>query len=317
MAAASLPYNAGIFTQILTTIDKQLQDALTSGIIGEALQIMQYLAAMEVVIACLWYAYSHQDQFVSDLFCLGIKIGVHAQLVAEMNYLAGLFTDGCIYFGLLFGNVPSGVMGWTPFTVEQFHDPGAIMLAGWQLFTPLIVYVQKLGLLDTVFHTATIGLYAAVALMGWACIGVIGICTLVAWVELWVCVAWGGLLFLWTIFRYTAFIGEGVLETVVGCGVRLGLLATLLALSYPLLTSMQVTEPTDPDIGTALALFGIGLVFAVLVLKIPALQAKLSKTAPIYYFGGMQSMARVTVALATSQVAGAVASVPQRLGRGA
>jgi type IV secretion system protein TrbL len=291
-------WSSCVFTDILSAFEQQIHKAVTTGVIAEAMWMLQILAAIELMLVCVWWAASDDDQMLTNVFVMGVKIGVFVELLTNLVTLSGQFADGCVYMGLL--------MGANQITIEQFHDPGAIMLSGWKLFIPVFQYVENLGKLSAMFHLATTFLYGLIALIGWGCIAWIGFNIIVGWLELWLITAYGVALLPFAMLRYTAFIGEGIIRVIIGAGIRMGVLATVLSLIYPILGSLIQTDPTDPSWDTALASLGVAVAFAYITHKIPSLCSKIAGVGPIYTGQGFAQMRNTTVTMV--QAGGAMAS---------
>jgi type IV secretion system protein TrbL len=239
---------------------------------------------MEITILIVWWLmHDDTDQLMAHLFVFGVKVGVFAELVGSLFDLSLTFADGCIQVGLLLGNSLSG----NQMTLEQFHDPGAIMLTGWNLLIPLFVYIQKLGALGALWEIGNILLYLVTALVGWACVLWIGFNILVGWVELLILSAAAVSYFPFMMFEYTHFLTAGMLSTVAAAGIRMGLLATVLALIFPVLGTLQITDQADPGVGTALALMGVTAFFCYMTLRVQVLAARMSGVSSAFTGGGL------------------------------
>jgi type IV secretion system protein TrbL len=305
-------WSAGVFTQVMCTLELTLERGLTSGFISEAMAVFQILAAMEVALLCVWWLINDDtDQLLANYFVTGVTIGVFAQLITNLMPLGRQFADGAVWFGLK--------LGLDRITVEQFHDPGAIMLAGWRLFTPVFQYIENLGLLETPFHLGTIIVYAVIGSLGWICVFWIGWHVLIAWWELLLVAAYGTCLLIFAIFRHTRFIGIGVLFVIAACGIRLGMLATLVSIIFPIMGAFTQTDATDPGIDTVFASMGVMFGFAWLCWNIDKLSARLTGGHGLPG-SGVGLMVRTTAAVATqggSEVVRAGRQVGARVARGA
>lgn len=285
-------WSSCVFSQMLGSFDTTLRQALTGGLLGTSLQMLQILGAMEIILLCGWMMLYHDgDQYLAHLFVQGVRLGICAQLLGEFWDLSMLFADGWIQIAILFGQPASTALGLPPFTLAQFHDPGSILLVGWRLFTPLFDYIENLGLLGAVWHTATIILYGIVAIGGWACVLWIGLNIIVGWIELMLLVLFGIATFPFLMFEYTSFIAAGMLSTVAAACIRMGVLAALLSIIFPVMRSLQVTDGTDPGWDTVLALLGMMLLFGYLSYRAHALAAMVSGGSAAYTGSGLVFMA--------------------------
>jgi type IV secretory pathway TrbL component len=181
------------------------------------------------------------------------------------------------------------------------------MLTGWQLFTPIFQYVENLGKLQIIGHLATTFLYMVIALVGWGCIAWLGFYIIGGWIELWLVAAYGMSVLPFMIFRYTAFLGWGILTAVAHAAIRMGLLAFLLSIIVPLLTGFIVTDGSDPGLDTALAALGVAGLLCYLCFRIDHLCSRITGSQPAYMGGGYVSMGRSAVALTAGTMSGSKA----------
>lgn len=281
-------WSACTYTSILDAFDQTLREALSTGLVGSALQLLQILGALEVAVLCTWWAlYDDGDQMLAHLFVVGVKIGIFAQVIAQLFPWSMEFADGAISVGL--------TLGLNRITLAQFHDPGSIMLVGWQLLTPIFQHVTNLGLVaavvGTVLEPGTMIFYGVLAIIGWACVAWLGFTIIVGWVELMLLAAYGVAMIPFLVFEYTRWMAAGVLSHLVAAAWRMGVFAFALAMIFPVMQRLMMTDIAEPGWDSALALVGAMGLFTYLTYRVQAFAAGIAGAGASYTGGGLIFMA--------------------------
>jgi type IV secretion system protein TrbL len=292
-ASTVLPWGSCIYTQMLTAFETVLRRSLTDGVIADALALAQILGAMEIAVLAVWWVMSDEtDQLMAHLFVTGVKIGVFAQLIRELVPMSMAFADGAIQVGV--------TLGGNQLTLAQFHDPGAIMFSGWQLLTPVFEYLANLGKLNWVWHLGTIGLYVFCAVGAWACVLWIGFNIFVGWIELLLVSTIGVAYLPFLLFEHTRFLTAGMFSTIAAAAIRMGVFAALLSLLFPVMASLQMTDPGDPGLDTVFALLGVLGSFAYITYRAQVIAARMSGVSSAFTGGGLLFMAAKTRVIASN-----------------
>lgn len=308
-------WNTCIYTRILNTFESALTAGLTQGLIGASLDLLRLLGAMEVMVVVAWLAMRDDDQYITEMLCLLVRIGITAQLIANCLPWGLEFASGAINVGVLLGAPASLALGLPPLTTAQLRDPGGLMYAGFRLFTPLIRYIENLGIIEVVvWHSVTALLYGLVAIGGVICIVWIGLNIIVGWIELLLLLGFGTPMHAFSIFAYTRFLSMGILQTQAAAALRLGIHAACAALIFPLMSSMQVTDAGDPGWDTVFSLLGMTLICGYLSYRAYQLGSAITGGQSAYTGAGLVMLARQTSHVA-EQISG-VGSTMSTVARG-
>jgi type IV secretion system protein TrbL len=238
--------------------------------VGEAAYMLNLLAQIEIVCAIVWFCLSDgAEEMLATIFVAAVKIGVFVMLITNLTDLSNTFADSVVELGLL--------VGGSNITVDQFKNPSTIMTAGLtQLFTPIYVYVSNLGMLSFLKHVPQIVTDLGAGLLGWFAFLIIGLLSIFTWVELWIVTSVAIILLPFGIFRHTSFIGESILAGVVSAGIRVGVLACVCSLIFPVLSSLYITDTKNIGYDTALACAGAALLFCLIAWQVPKYCAALA-----------------------------------------
>jgi type IV secretion system protein TrbL len=275
----AVAWDAGIYTQILSAFQETLAVGVP-GLSAQGVYLLRLFGSIEIAACIVWWVLSDaMDELLAGMFVIGIKIGVFVLLITRMTEWSAMFADGCVWVGLHAGQQGvkvAGVVGLA-ITVEEFHDPGTIMLTGWKLITPIMDYMEK-GALAAIWGLVTTNpgqtlVYAASGILAWLALLFMGFQMMVAWIELWVVTMLAIGLLPFGILKQTQWIGESALVAVVGAGIRLGALAAIISLVVPVMRLLQLTDAGDPGYATVFAVMGVSIVFAGLAWEIPKFMA--------------------------------------------
>jgi type IV secretion system protein TrbL len=322
-------FSAGLWTQMLEMFRVVIHGSMGGTLGPWAVFMLRLLGSLEIVgLAVTWAVSDESNAIVANVLAIGIRVGVFVLLITRMAEWSMQFAEGSAWVGLQVGGAATGmILGATPMTLAQFRDPGAIMLAGWQVTLPLWEHIRRQGWLALAAELMSLEsdwlIFGISVLIAWLAFLLLGLQVFVAWIELWV-VSGIAIGFLpWGIWRYTSFIGESMLVAVISAGIRLGVLATMVSLIVPVMGAIQIVNPQDPGYDSAMAVAGLAVTFVYLAWEIPRFMAGLLVGSQGFTGSGLLAMglagARMTVSLAAAGVGAAArqsAMVAARTGAG-
>jgi hypothetical protein len=125
----------------------------------------------------------------------------------------------------------------------------------------------------------------------WICVLWIGFNILVGWIELLILASVGVSYIPFLLFEHTRFLTAGMFSTIAAAAIRMGVFATVLSLIFPVMASLQMTDPGDPGLDTVFALGGVLFLFAYLTYRAQVLAARISGVSSAFTGGGLLFMA--------------------------
>lgn len=217
----------------LTDILDKFQSVFTFGreAIGpDAKSLLSKLTALEVVLAALFWAMEAND-FRADALRKLLKIGLFTWFVLSFDSIIKTVFDGFTYIGFKAGgsNVTGGI-----------NDPSGIVSMGFDATKPLFVHIQHytgawdvLGNLNDIIIT---GLCAVLVLLAFF---IIAIQVFVTQIEFGIFATLGLILIPFGVFKHTSFLAEKVFGGIISFGVKLMVLAFLIAVTSPFLSQFN------------------------------------------------------------------------------
>lgn len=242
---------------------------------GLARRLFASLAGIEIVVSGLLWTLRRDslDEIAAKFLLKFILLSVVLLLITGAGYWLPPIVNSFAYAGRVAGVAPIAA------GPSEIVDLGVYM-AFWAIDT------TGLPIAPAAFLTAAFALVARLVVLG-AFLWVAAMLVL-AWVESYVALA-GGVLFLgFGAFRGTAPIAENYLGYLVYLGVRLFVFYLLLGIGTATITSALERMPRAMEPQQMAEVMAMAIIFAVLVLRIPASMA--SRVAGSSHFGLAQAL---------------------------
>lgn len=244
------------------------------GVRANALDLMAILVVIELTLAGLFWAL-RGEAFVAPLFRKLLFIGFLLLAVQSFPLLANTVLRGFVATGLDAGG--GGVI--------QLRDPSAIIGLGFAATAPIAAYIQDLSALAVMASLVSVSLLGIAMLFTLLAFAVIGLQVFVTYLEFLIVTALGVILIPFGVLKPTAFIAEKVFGAIVAFGVKLMVLAFIIAVAGPILAAIVAAFPPEPTWNQAFNLMIGSLALAALAWHAPSVAAGLLAGSPTFSAG--------------------------------
>ena len=246
--------------------------------------LMRVFIGIEIVTAAaLWFW--AQEQVIALLTFKSVRIGLFAMFVLQWPFLMGLFLDTMLWIGTQFsGNA---------MTVAEFRKPSSFFNAGFRATEPLFMWINNVsegGWRSVLANLPNIIMMLIAALGIWIAFALVSIHVLIAMVLFWL----GGAFLLFFIplgvWQGTSFLAERATGAVISGGVRLGMMATILGICFPLMQAWALPTPAigvDPSVRQAFIFAGAAAGVFLLNWIAPSFGASLFEGGPAFSGQGL------------------------------
>jgi type IV secretion system protein TrbL len=240
--------------------------------------LMRVFIGIEIVTAAAFWFFA-QESVVTLLSFKVVRIGLFALFVLQWPVLVGLFLDTMIWVGTSFSG--------DALTITQFRTPSTYFSAGFRATDPIFQWVRNVvagGWQSVINNLHTIALYLIAALGIWAAFMLIALHMLVALVLFWTNSAFLLIFIPFGVWTGTSFLAERAMGGVISGAVRLGMLAMILGITFPLTQTWVLPAPTigvDPNLRQAYILMGASVGVFLLSWIAPAMGAALFEGGPV------------------------------------
>jgi type IV secretion system protein TrbL len=289
--------DSGILTTLLNSFVGEFSGGY-SRIYPDAMHLLSILATLEVAIAAVWWVLSEGDTIV-ELLKKIIKIGFFIFVVANYQTLIGSVLDGFVFVGLKAGG--RSISSATDLALIK--DPSAIVRYGLKITEPIFAHTANYDVLTAAKNLADLLLTNLSALLIILAFFALAIQVFITYLEFFLVAVLGLILIPFGAFRHTAFIAEKVFGAIITFGIRLMVLAFILATVQP--TLAQLTPPPDPSLPQVLLLLLTALTIAGLSWHAPAVASGLISGSPSLTAGTVMGTG---LAVGTAVAGGAVAA---------
>ena len=263
---------------ILTTLLNSFEESFTGGyakIYPDAMHLLSILAVLEVAVAAIWWALCEENAVV-ELLKRVMRIGFFIFLVANYQTLVNSILDGFVTTGLKAGGSSA---------LSLIKDPSAIVRYGLAITQPIFAHNANYSVVKEVTNIADILLTNLAALLIILAFFALAIQVFITYLEFFLVSVLGLILVPFGTCKYTAFMAEKVFGAIISFGVRLMVLAFILAAANPTLASL--TPPPDPSIQQVLLLLLTALTIAGLSWHAPGVAAGLIGGSPTLTAGAV------------------------------
>lgn len=292
-----MPLDSGILTTLLNSFVGEFSSGY-SRIYPDAMHLLSLLATLEVAIAAIWWGLNEGDT-IGELLKKIMKIGFFIFVVANYQTLIGAVLDGFVFVGLKAGG--RSISSATDLSLIK--DPSAIVRYGMKITEPIFAHNANYDVLTAAKNLVDILLTSLSALLIILAFFALAIQVFITYLEFFLVAVLGLILVPFGAFRHTAFIAEKVFGAIVTFGIRLMVLAFILATVQP--TLAQLTPPPDPSISQVLLLLLTALTIAGLSWHAPAVASGLISGSPSLTAGTVMGTG---LALGTGVAGAAVAA---------
>lgn len=266
-------------TGILTTTLENFLTVFNAGIGKvqvDAQILLRILASLELIFVSLWWAYSGNDALGKLLR----KILIISFFIWVIDYY-GVILDWVIAGFTHTGESAAGA------SIATLEDPSKIVDAGFKVCLPILVHAQNsVGFSVSGIVNALVTVFCLFLIL--LSYFVLAIQIFITRIEFGLITTLGLILIPFGVFKPTTFMAERMLGAVIAYGVKLMVLAFIIAISFPLLANF--TLPDDPSWPEMLHLLVPSLAIMMLSLHAPGVAAGLLSGAPTLTAGsGIQT----------------------------
>lgn len=275
------------------------RDALS----GQASSLFQTFVMFEVVFAGLYLAFGSGADFKGIARKL-LTIGLFSWIIQNYAWLLKEVIDGFLLVGQQAGST-SGV------TFASLQDPDSVFIKGMQICKPLMDKLyQDWNASSFIPSIDTIFLFMCMCIAVFS-FGIMAIQVFITYLEF-LLVSTAGFIFIpFGIFKPTAFLAERMFGAIIGFGIKLMILALIIAVSDQFLTTLTLSTSVSWQQGFEFVIVALALCF--LTLHAPSVALSLLSGSPHLSFGSVAGTGAAT-ALAASKSAGGVGTGVGALG---
>lgn len=252
-----MPVDVGILTYTLKVFLDEFLNGY-SRIHGHAVMLLHLLGLIDLGLALIFALWSREGSF-EGLAAKALTYGFWALIVAQWITLAPKVINGFVFLGL--------TAGGSTMTVQEFTNPSEIARLGLVATEPLWNHIRGYGW-AAFLHLLDITVCGFLGLLILGGFFVIAIEAFVFYLQFYIFAVLATVLVPFGINRYTSWITDGALSTMVAHGIKVMVLAFLTSVMFPVLQHFMITKA--PTWGHLFAMtLGIGAM-AMLCVTLPS-----------------------------------------------
>lgn len=279
--------NPGILTSLLNAF-VAVFSAGPGHLAPAAGRLLFLLGGIELTLAGLWWALKGENVLVG-LIRKTLLLGLFAFFVANWTTLINTVLDGFVWSGFTAaGSSPAA-------GVALIKDPSAIIAQGFNTLAPIETEISGLSS----FQLGSLFMYGWAFIFTLLAFFMLAIQVFITYLEFYLVAALSLVLVPFGIFKHTAFIAERAFGSVVSFGVKLMVLAFIIAAAQPVLS--QIAVPANPSLQQAYMVLLASLAIAFLAWHAPGIAAGMIS-------GGPNLTAGAATGFAASSLLGAFTS---------
>lgn len=224
---------------ILTTVLNQMAGRLSLGyarILPDALVLMRYLVAIEIVVLGVFWALGKSDITITAIKKI-TAIGLFLWIVTEMQSLSFALIRSFAQAGL--------VAGGNVLTVANLFDPSAIIDMGFKTTKPIFDAIG--GFTNIAHHPVNCALQFLAGLIGLFSYFLIAWNLFVIIIEFYIFSVCSVILIPFAVFKPTAWLAERAIGGTFTIGVKLMVLALIVSIAYDIMGGLDLTPATDSN----------------------------------------------------------------------
>ena len=203
-------------------------------LLSPALRLLSILALITITWHALMWALDESSDAMKEFIRKVIFIGAFIFIVKSFPLLVGQVIKGFIWVGNTAGNQASPLI---------VYDPSEIMVQGFKVCEQLTVEMANADGVSQLAHYLRNFIEYLLIII---CFMIMAIQVFLVNVELGIITTLGLMLVPFGVWKPTAFIAEKVFGAIISFGVKLMVLAFILAIAYPLMRTLEL--PPDPKI---------------------------------------------------------------------
>ena len=274
-----------VLTTVLTTFIHALAGAQAR--VGAAGTLLNGLAAIEIVLFCLWNAMDGGS--VSEPFKKFMQLSFWFWFATHFPALVKFFSDSLVQIALKAGGADGNV--------GLILDPSHIAGLALDVTQPLVQSMQDAGLthlgdliLDAICYVVLVGSFFIIACQ--VCVAVI---------EYYLVVTLASCLIPFGMSQHTRFLAEKAIGAAVAVSVKLMVLSFVVALIQPVLGQLHFSATGEIPLNESLAMCLVCVLLAILVWRAPGFAADLLAASPSLSAGAVGQ--HITSAVSTGAAA--------------
>jgi type IV secretion system protein TrbL len=271
---------------------------------GDVAFLVSILVAIDIVLAGLFWALLGEDNVIAQLLKKVLYIGFFALILNNFKSLSDVVFQSFAGLGLKAGAAPFGP--------DQLMRPGFVAETGFTAAWPLLEAAGELIGFTTFFDNfVTIIVLMLAWLIVLLAFFILAVQLFITIIEFKLTTLAGFVLVPFALFGKTAFLAERVLGNVITSGIKLMVLAIVVAIGSTIFGSIATPPTGDIDLRHAASIILAAITVFGLAIFVPGIAAGLVSGAPQL---GAGAAAGTAVALAGAGVAGgALASGAARM----
>lgn len=222
---------------ILTSVLNQLAGRLSLGyarILPDALVLMRYLVAIELVVLGLFWALGKSDITVTAIKKI-TAIGFFLWVITEMQTLTYALIRSFAQAGL--------VAGGNVINLTTLFDPSAIVDMGFRITKPIFDDIG--GFTNIAYHPVNSALQFLAGLLGLFSYFFIAWNLFIIIIEFYLFTVCAVILIPFAVFKPTSWLAERAIGGTFTIGVKLMILALIISIAYDVMGGLDLTPVTD------------------------------------------------------------------------
>ena len=263
-------------TGILTNLLNEFARVFTLGyarILPDARHLLWLLATLEIALAGLWWAFDDGQKIEKTLLVKIMQIGFFVWIVSNYRVLIRVVLQGFVTTGTKAGGGTNNTL---------LEDPSLIVDYGFAATEPIFAHLKDHYLVASLPDLVLSGLAGVLILLAYFALAAAAFIT---YLEFYIVSVLGLILVPFGVFKHTSFLSEKVFGAVIAFGIRLMVLAFILAVVEPTLARVQL--PVSPTLSQIFTVFLTAFTIAVLAWHAPSVASGLMAGSPSLGVGAM------------------------------
>jgi len=263
-------------TGILTNLLNQFLSVFSLGyanLLPDARHLLWLLATLEIALAGLWWAFDDGQRIEKTLLVKVMQIGFFVWVVTNYKWLVDTILYGFIATGRKAGGGTSNGL---------LEDPSLIVDYGFAATDPVFSHLKNHYLAASLPDLVLSGLAGLLILLAYFALAAAAFIT---YLEFYIVSVLGLILVPFGVFKHTSFLSEKVFGAVIAYGIRLMVLAFILAVVEPTLAKIHL--PVSPTLSEIFTVFLTAFTIALLSWHAPGIASGLMAGSPSLGVGAM------------------------------
>jgi len=243
-----------------------------SAVDAEAKWLMRVFIGIEIVTAAsVWW--TAQEQVILLFANKIVRIGLFGLFVVQWPIITTMFLDTMVWTG---AQTSHGEL-----TIDEFKSPSTLFGTAFKVTKPLFDWMNKVnasGWRATMANLGTIMLYAFTALLVWLSFLLMALHVMIAQVMFYLSTAFLLIFVPFGVYTGTAFLAERAIGAVISSAVRVGMMAAVVGIVFPIMKAWALPDPAlgvDPTTRQAFIIAGAAVGAFALTWVVPSWSASL------------------------------------------